>query len=115
MATLHTGILTADPGERVSERSPGPELRNNFCPVKNLSGAFDLTLSFSLALIIYARARVFKEYRLWREKEREVGVFSLCLSRQQASRPPAYQIQEKILKSAQVTLRVLHDVGGAGE
>ena len=87
MATLHTGILTADPGEKLSEQSPGPELRNNFCPVKNLSGAFDLTLSFSLALIIYARARVFKEYRLWREKEREVGVFFPLLVTP-ASQPP---------------------------
>jgi hypothetical protein len=82
--------------------------------------AFDLTLSlsFSLALIIYARARVFKEYRLWRERKRGWRFFPLLVM--PASQPPTRPSNlGEILKKRSGDAESFHDVfvsvGGAGK
>lgn len=104
MATLHTGILT-DPGE--SERRRGPELRNNFCPVKNLSGARLRSRSLFLPLSLFTPERAFlKSTRLWRESEPACRFFPLLVT--PASHPP-FKIRE-ILKKRPGDAESFHDV-----
>lgn len=94
-------------GERVSERRRGPELRNNFCPVKNLSGARLRSRSLSLPLSLFTPERAFlKSIRLWRESEPAWRFFPLLVT--PTSHPP-FKIRE-ILKKRPGDAESFHDV-----